>query len=138
MKQARLHHVGFVVASIEGGIEGFQRSLGARWDGLIFHDPIQKVRVTFIGTQRSSDACIELVEPAADDSPVVTFLQKGGGLHHLCYEVPDLEKELKEMRSQNGLIVKRPAPAVAFSGRRIAWVLTAQKLLLEFLEESGT
>jgi methylmalonyl-CoA/ethylmalonyl-CoA epimerase len=138
VKQARLHHVGFVVPSIEAGIEGFTRSLGAHWDGLIFHDPIQKVKVTFLQTQYSSDASIELVEPAAEDSPVISFLQKGGGLHHLCYEVGDIEGELKEMRAQKGLIVKRPAPAVAFSGRRIAWVLTAQKLLLEFLEARGT
>jgi methylmalonyl-CoA/ethylmalonyl-CoA epimerase len=135
VNSARLHHVGFVVPSIDAGIEGFKRSLGAHWDGLIFHDPIQKVRVTFIYTQGSSDACIELVEPASEDSPVMNFLQKGGGLHHLCYEVADLEGELKEVRAQRGLIVKRPAPAVAFNGRRIAWVLTAQKLLLEFLEE---
>jgi methylmalonyl-CoA/ethylmalonyl-CoA epimerase len=132
--QSRLHHVGFVVSSIEVGIEGFKQSLGAGWNGLIFHDPIQKVRVTFIQTQGASDASIELVEPAAEDSPVTNFLRKGGGLHHLCYEVSDLDEQLKEMRGQNGLIVKKPAPAVAFSGRRIAWVLTAQKLLLEFLE----
>jgi hypothetical protein len=30
------------------------------------------------------------------------------------------------------------APAVGFKGRRIAWALTAQKLLLEFLEEVST
>ena len=138
MKQSRLHHVGFVVPSIDAEIEGFKRSLGAGWDGVIFDDPVQKVRVTFIQTHQSSDARIELVEPASDDSPVAAFLQKGGGLHHLCYEVPDLDAELKDVRAQQGLIVKRPSPAVAFGGRRIAWILTAQKLLLEFLEEAAS
>ncbi len=36
----------------------------------------------------------------AGDSPILSFLQKGGGLHHLCYEVTNLDSELDEMRSR--------------------------------------
>jgi methylmalonyl-CoA/ethylmalonyl-CoA epimerase len=132
----RLHHVGFVVANIKTAMPGFLRSLAAEWDGQVFHDPLQKVRVTFLAT-RAQDPAIELVEPAADDSPVSRFLQeRGGGLHHVCYEVADLEQQLVELRSRGALIVKRPLPAVAFGGRRIAWVITSEKLLVELLEET--
>ncbi|HLI63634.1 MAG TPA: VOC family protein, partial [Terriglobales bacterium] len=116
---------------------GFLRSLAATWDGQVFHDPLQKVRVAFLAT-RAQDALIELVEAAGDDSPVLRFLQeRGGGLHHLCYEVADLEQELAEFRSRGAMIAKRPKPAVAFAGRRIAWVITAEKLLVELLEEKA-
>jgi methylmalonyl-CoA/ethylmalonyl-CoA epimerase len=128
--------VGFVVANIKTAMPGFLRSLAAEWDGQVFHDPLQKVRVTFLAT-RAQDPAIELVEPAADDSPVSRFLQeRGGGLHHVCYEVADLEQQLVELRSRGALIVKRPLPAVAFGGRRIAWVITSEKLLVELLEET--
>ena len=60
--------------------------------------------------------------------------KKGGGLHHLCYEVEDCEKALAAMRQRSAMIVRRPQPAVAFAGRRIAWMLTAEKLLIELLE----
>jgi len=130
----RLHHVGYVVSSIQRAVPGFQTSLTATWDGNVFHDPIQKVRVTFLSTPHSHDAQIELIEPAAEDSPVAKFLEKGGGLHHLCYEVPQLEKTLERSRAQKALVIKRPQPAVAFQGRRIAWILTPQKLLIELLE----
>ena len=131
----RLHHVGFVVAAIESAMPGFVRSLAAEWDGRIIHDPLQKVRVAFLST-RSTDPLIELVEPAGDDAPVLRFLQdKGGGLHHVCYEVADLEAELTAFRARGAVIAKRPKPAVAFNGRRIAWVVTAEKLLVELLEE---
>jgi methylmalonyl-CoA/ethylmalonyl-CoA epimerase len=136
MTVGRLHHVGFVVAKIHAEIGGFQSSLGASWDGRVFHDPLQKVHVTFLSTSNPSDAQIELVEPAADDSPVTKFLQKGGGLHHLCYEVPALDAALAQARAQKSIIVKRPQPAVAFEGRRIAWILTPQKLLVELLESA--
>lgn len=130
----RLHHVGFVVAAIQGSIQGFVRSLAAQWDEKIFHDPLQKVRVTFLQTQNPGDAQVELVEPAAEDSPILSFLQKGGGLHHLCYEVTNLDSELDEMRSRGLVVVRKPLPAIAFENRRIAWLSTKQKLLLEFLE----
>jgi methylmalonyl-CoA/ethylmalonyl-CoA epimerase len=54
----------------------------------------------------------------------------------VCYEVADLEEQLVEFRSRSALIVKRPKPAVAFGGRRIAWLITSEKLLIELLEEA--
>lgn len=133
----RLHHMGFVVADIAAAVPGFQTSLGASWDAQIFADPYQKVKVTFL-TTRPGDPQIELVEPVGEDSPVLRFLcDKGGGLHHACYEVVDLEQELQAFRARGALLVKRPKPAVAFQGRRIAWVLTPEKFLIELLEESA-
>ena len=134
-RKVRLHHAGYVVADIAASVHGFQRSLDAEWDERIFHDPIQKVKVTFLSTS-DSDAQVELVEPADPASPVAAFLSRGGGLHHLCYEVADLEAHLTAMRARRATIVRKPQPAVAFNGRRIAWVLTAEKLLVEYLEMS--
>ncbi|MBZ5580643.1 MAG: VOC family protein [Acidobacteriia bacterium] len=129
-----LHHVGYVVPDIAAAAPSFALSLGASWDGCVYADPHQKVKVTFLAT-RPGDAQIELIEPAGEDSPVLGFLrEKGGGLHHVCYEVPDLEDALAAMKSRGALLARPPKPAVAFRGRRIAWVLTREKLLIEFLE----
>jgi hypothetical protein len=57
--------------------------------------------------------------------------ENGQAFHHLCYEVNRLEEALAELRSKGALIAKPLRPAVAFEGRRIAWLLTAEKLLLE-------
>ena len=124
--------------SVERAMPGFARSMRAQWDGRSFDDPLQKARVAFL-TTRAGDPQIELVEPLGDDSPVQRFLQaNGGGLHHLCYEVADLEQELADFRSRGAIIAKRPQPAVAFGGRRIAWVITAEKLLVELLEQRAS
>jgi methylmalonyl-CoA/ethylmalonyl-CoA epimerase len=136
MAAARVHHIGFVVASIAASIDGFVRSLSAEWDGKVFADPHQRVKVTFLSTG-PADPQIELVEPAEAGSPVGKFLvDQGGGLHHVCYEVDDLELEIRERRSKGGLIAKRPKPAVAFDGRRIAWLITSEQMLIELLERS--
>jgi methylmalonyl-CoA/ethylmalonyl-CoA epimerase len=137
LAQGTFHHVGFVVASIQNSIQGFVDSLQAEWDGTIFHDPNQAVRVTFLRGRDAANPTLELVEPAAEDSPVIPFLKRGGGLHHLCYEIDALEDQMALSRAQGGLVVKPPLPAVAFGGRRIAWVYTKNKLLLEYLERPG-
>ncbi len=74
------------------------------------------------------------MEPASDLSPVSNFLKKGGGLHHVCYEIDDLESGLREARATGLAIVAAPTPAVAFDGRRIAWVCSRSRLLMELLE----
>ncbi len=130
----KLHHVGFVVASIQQSAGLFARSLGATWDGNIIFDPLQKVRVTFFQGRNAIDPLIELVEPAEPESPVTRFLERGGGLHHLCYEVEDLESHLGFCRSVGNVIIRPPVPAVAFGGRRIAWAVSRNRLLMEFLE----
>jgi methylmalonyl-CoA/ethylmalonyl-CoA epimerase len=132
----RLDHWGFVVGDLQSGSAGFVKSLGAAWDGKVYEDPLQKVRVTFLTA--GPGARIELVEPAAPDSPVIRFLaERGGGLHHVCYDVADIDGALVQMRTRGALIAKRPLPAVAFGGRRIAWVITAEKLLVELLERAA-
>jgi methylmalonyl-CoA/ethylmalonyl-CoA epimerase len=57
-------------------------------------------------------------------------------MHHLCYEVADLEESLRVVRASGSMLVRPPKPAVAFANRRIAWVLTREHLLMEYLEES--
>lgn len=133
-RTARFHHVGYVVKSIAEVGEEFARSLGAEWSGEIIHDPLQEAKVTFMFWGGRQGPALELVEPAGDNSRLHHFLAKGGGLHHVCYEVGSLEEQLQLSRSAGCLVVKPPLPAVAFGGRRIAWVYTRQKLLVEYLE----
>lgn len=128
------HHVGFVVASIAKAVEPLRASLGASWDGVITHDPKQDVKVCFLRGASEGDPLFELVEPVSEDSPVRRFLSGGGGLHHVCYETDSLEEELERLRGLRALIVQQPVSAAAFQMRRIAWVYTRQKLLIELLE----
>lgn len=133
--RSTFHHVGFVVPSIQEVAERFAESVGFdRWSGEIIHDPLQSVRVTFLRNDQSAALALELIEPAGHESPVGRFLQRGGGLHHLCQEVDNLEAQMELSWSLGGKIVKPPLPAVAFRGRRVVWVYTAERLLIEYLE----
>src|ERR1700680_795484 len=134
LPQGTFHHIGVVVASIQTSVQAFMDPLQAEWDGTIFYEPNQAVRVTFLRGKHAANPLLELVEPAGENSPVIPFLKRGGGLHHLCYQIDHLEDQLALRRAHRGLVVSPPLPAVAFGGRRIAWVYTKNKLLLEYLE----
>ena len=135
--KALLHHLGCVVPSISTVAEAFAASISASWDGHIIHDPLQRVRVAFFRPADARNPVYELVEPAGDNSPVTNFLKKGGGLHHVCYEIDDLELGLKEASGAGWLMVSPPKPAVAFGGRRIAWIYSKDRLLMELLERDS-
>lgn len=129
-----LHHVGFVVPSITEVAHGFLSSLSMTWDGLVFHDPVQTVRVTFLRHKQAGSPSLELIEPASRQSLVSGFLKRGGGLHHLCYEVDSVGVRLNTALHEGAVLLLAPSPAVAFGGRDIAWVYTRQKLLVEYLQ----
>jgi methylmalonyl-CoA/ethylmalonyl-CoA epimerase len=134
LRNSTLHHLGVVVASISRAAEDFAACMSAKWDGEIIHDPLQQVRVAFFRPIGAGNPVFELVEPASESSPVTNFLSKRVGLHHVCYETDDLEAVLEAARAAGLFIVSTPRPAVAFGGRRIAWVSSKNRLLMEFLE----
>jgi methylmalonyl-CoA/ethylmalonyl-CoA epimerase len=129
-----LHHVGFVVPSIAEVVHGFASSLSMTWDGLVFNDPVQTVKVTFLRHGQPASPSLELIEPASLQSRVSGFLKRGGGLHHLCYEVDSVPVRLNAALHKGAVLLLEPSPAVAFGGRDIAWVYTREKLLVEYLQ----
>ena len=136
MSAPRFHHAGYVVMSIAESAPALARSLGLEWDGVIVHDPLQFVKVTFLPANLASEATIELVEPAGPRSPVRKFAEAGGGFHHVCYEVEDLKARIAESQAAGATLVRVPLPAKAFGGRKIAWITTPGNLLVEYLEKA--
>jgi len=132
----RFHHTGFVVASIAAVIENFCRAVGGSNWSETWHDPLQGVRVAFIYPSHPGDPSIELVEPAGPNSPVGKFLERSGGLHHLCFEVDNLDELVRGASARGLIMIRRPQPATAFGGRRISWFLTREGLLIEYLERA--
>lgn len=130
----RLHHLGYAVPKISNVLNRFLAE-----DCLIVSpciiDPILDVRVQFI-TLADSDTLIEVIEPVSDRSPVHTFLRRGNGFYHLCFEVPDLQSQLDLERERHGVIVVNPTRAEAFHGDegKVAFVVRRSGMLIEFLE----
>jgi methylmalonyl-CoA/ethylmalonyl-CoA epimerase len=69
----------------------------------------QKTKVGFL---KIGEVNIELVQPAEPDSPLVKFLEsKGQGIHHICFEVDDVEAEVKKYLEKGATMVdQKPRP----------------------------
>ncbi|MEM7309915.1 MAG: methylmalonyl-CoA epimerase [Planctomycetota bacterium] len=113
-----LHHVAIVVPSIEEARKTYVGVLGLA-ESEVEHVADQKVNVLvcYAGGQR-----IELVEPAAPDSPVTRFLeQRGGGMHHVAWRVDDVAAAIERLKAAGlRLIDEEPRPGA--HGTRIAFV----------------
>ncbi|MCG2632718.1 VOC family protein [Bradyrhizobium sp. WYCCWR 13023] len=129
----RLHHVAYVTRSIEERVDRLSSLLGCRPKGELVIDEGQGVRIQFV--QLNDGSLIELLEPYGEKSPVERHLRKGGGIYHTCFEVSDLEGTLDRLRqSGDAIVVREPMPAPAISNRRVAFVVTADQDLFEFVE----
>jgi methylmalonyl-CoA/ethylmalonyl-CoA epimerase len=71
---------------------------------------------------RIGDGRVELLEPLADDTPVGRFLAKRGpGMHHVAYEVADIEATLAELADAGADLIDE-APRAGLFGLEVAFV----------------
>ena len=107
----RIHHAGIVVRQLTDAYRFYRDVLGlplVREAELGDHG----VRAALLS---AGDSEIELLEPLAADSTVGRFLEKRGeGLHHVCFETPDVASELHDLAAQGvALIDETPRPGLA-------------------------
>jgi methylmalonyl-CoA/ethylmalonyl-CoA epimerase len=133
-KTFAFHHLGVAVENFEQAVAFYTQTLGFDVLSGPFDDPIQKVKLCFLGSAANSASLVEIICPLLLDSPVNGYLSKGIGAYHVCYEVPSLEEALVELRNKGCLVIREPVPAVAFAGRMIAWCFTPTRQLIELLE----
>ena len=129
----KLHHIGIAVRDIAKDPEDYQRALGIPLESRVFEDEFQRVRIRFGWIEGS--VLVEFVEPIGEASPVTRWVERGGGVYHVCYQVKNLEQEIDRACRAGGILVTRPCPAPALGNKRIAFVYTRGRNLVEFLEE---
>jgi methylmalonyl-CoA/ethylmalonyl-CoA epimerase len=93
----KINHIGIAVKNLEASIPFYRDQLGMAYEGTE-EVAEQKVRVAFL---QIGESRIELLEPTSEDSPIAKFLEKKGeGVHHMAYEVDDIEAALAKMKEQ--------------------------------------
>ena len=131
----KLHHVGVVVEDIKAGIQRYKAMFDFVPVTEVVDDHVQKVSVVLLSSPEIGSIPIELIAPLSDDSPVSKILQENIRLYHLCFLVEDIEASLKKLRRNGAIIISEPVAADLFEGKRIAFVYTPDKYVLELLEK---
>ncbi len=129
----RLHHVGIVMSELPDSAAPYVSRLGYESRSDVIHDPKQQSHVQFVALP-GDDVYLEFVAPDGPQSRLNGALNKGGGLHHLCYSTDDIDSACASLRGDGMTLVRPPVAAVAFKGRRIAWLMGRDRILVELVE----
>jgi len=114
----KINHIGMAVKSLDASVPFYRDVMGMVFEGAE-EVAEQKVKVAFLAVGESR---IELLEPTAPDSPVARFLEKNGeGIHHVAYEVEDVETTLAQFKAK-GIRLIDEVPRSGAHGTRIAFL----------------
>lgn len=113
----KINHVAIVVADLDQSLGFWRDLLGLELDH-VEDVPSQKAQVAFLPV---GDSEVELVKPTSDDSGLAKFLaERGGGMHHLCFEVDDIDAKLADLKAKGVRLIDETARVLP--GRKMAFV----------------
>lgn len=114
----RIDHVAIVVDDIDKALAFWRQALGLDLEH-IEEVPEQASRIAFLPTGESE---VELVEPTTDDSGLARYLQKRGlGMHHICFEVDDIDEMLARLKERDIRLINESALSRS-DGKRYAFI----------------
>jgi len=110
----RLNHIAIAVPDLAAASAKYRDLLGAHV-GQPQPLPDHGVTVVFIDTGNTK---VELLEPLGDNSPIAAFLAKNpaGGMHHICFEVPDLASAAATLTAGGARILGDGTPRTGAHG----------------------
>jgi len=130
---ARLSHIGVLVHRIDTAAPLYRR-LGLS-EAARETFPQENIQMAFIPVE---DIRIELMEPLAGTGPLARFLAtRGEGIHHLAFEVPDIDQALARARSA-GVRLLDETPRTGAHHTRVAFIhpSATHGVLVELVERT--
>jgi methylmalonyl-CoA/ethylmalonyl-CoA epimerase len=116
----RLNHVAIAVPDIRAASETYRKLLGATVSA-IEDQPAHGVQTVFIELPNTK---IELLGVLGDASPIRAFLEKSpaGGIHHVCYEVADIEAARDHLVAQGARVLGDGKPRIGAHGKPVLFL----------------
>jgi methylmalonyl-CoA/ethylmalonyl-CoA epimerase len=114
----RIDHVGVAVEDLDSAITLYRDTLGMP---LVHRETVteQGVEAVLLDV---GEGHVELLAPLGPETPVGRFLaKKGPGLHHVAYQVADIDATLEQLRAAGVRLIDE-APRIGIRGSRVAFV----------------
>jgi methylmalonyl-CoA epimerase len=109
----KVHHVGVVVRDIDRSLGFYRDTLGLHVHKLETIDE-QGVRAALLTL---GDSEIELIQAVVPDNGVARYLErKGEGLHHVCFEVDSIDRDLQALKDRQIELIDQQ-PRIGLAGR---------------------
>jgi len=131
----RIDHIGVAVDDLDAAINLYENVLGMK---LVHRETVTEQGVDAVLLDVGENH-VELLSPLADDTPVGRFLAKNGpGLHHVAYQVTDIEQALAALTAEGVRLIDE-TPRIGIRGSRVAFVhpKSSGSVLTEIVEPAG-
>jgi len=129
----RIHHIALLVEDLEMAMKFWKDTLGIL-PSRVSDVPSEAARIAFLPLGGSE---VELVQPTTTDSGLSRYLEKHGpGMHHLCFEVDDLQALLGQLKAKGVQLINEQPKADA-DGRYYAFIhpKSTQGVLIELYQQ---
>lgn len=129
----KLEHIGIAVKDLENSNELFKKLFNSP------HYKVESVESEGVSTSffQTGESKIELLEATNEDSAIAKFLdKKGEGIHHLAFEVVDIDFELERLKNE-GFQLIHETPKGGADNKRIAFLhpKSTNGVLIELCQE---
>ncbi|WP_417585228.1 methylmalonyl-CoA epimerase [Pelagibacterium sp.] len=116
----RVNHIAIAVPDLQAAARRYRYMLGASVSApqdLINHG----VRVVFVELENTK---IELLEPLGDASPIAVFLERNpdGSMHHICYEVADIDAAVRRLTEDGARVLGDGKPKTGAHGLPVVFL----------------
>jgi methylmalonyl-CoA epimerase len=114
----RIDHIGVAVADLDAAIALHEETYGM---DVVHRETVEAQGVEAVLLDVGENH-VELLRPLHDDTPVGRFLAKRGpGLHHVAYQVADIDSALQALRAAGVRLIDE-APRQGIRGSRVAFL----------------
>ena len=115
-----LNHVAIAVPDLREAALKYKQTLGAEvseQQELVEHG----VKVVFVKLENTK---IELLQPLGANSPISSFLERNpaGGIHHVCYEVDDINEAANILQDKGAKILGDGKPRIGAHGKPVIFL----------------
>lgn len=129
----KIEHIGIAVKNIDESNDLFTKLFGKK------HYKTEEVESEGVKTSffKIGENKIELLEATNSDSPIARFIEKKGeGIHHIAFDVDDIEAEIKRLKEE-GFIVLNEVPKKGADNKLVAFLhpKATNGVLIELCQE---
>jgi methylmalonyl-CoA/ethylmalonyl-CoA epimerase len=116
----RLNHVAIAVADAEKAAKIYGTAFGAEISAAVSL-PDHGVITVFATLPNTK---IEFIQPLGDASPIAKFIDRNpdGGIHHICYEVPDIIKARDTLVAEGARVLGDGQPKIGAHGKPVLFL----------------
>ena len=114
----KIEHIGIAVRDMDAADKMYESLLGK---AAYKTEKVEREGVTTRFFQ-IGESKIELLEATREDSPIAKFIEKKGeGIHHIAYDVEDIQAEIKRLQ-QEGFELIHESPKDGADNKKIAFL----------------